>query len=260
MTKRYGMWAAAICTAATVGLAGCGSEDSDDAKGKGDKGALGGLSAQEISKKARGELSSASALRMKADTGSGAAASKMDIAADNKNNCAGTTSLPTGKGSVEVVKRGDEVWLKPDADVWTAATGDPKKGAVAAKAAGDRYLHGKTSETLLKQMASACDELKTFQKKIAGDNAGDEKLKKGKETTQDGKRVLPLTAKGEDGTETTIYVAAEGRPQLLKIASKQNGKSSTMEFTDYGKPVAVNPPSEKQSMSVAEFKKAVQKG
>ncbi len=257
MTKRYGLWAAAICTAATVGLAGCGSEDSDNAKGKGE---LGGLSAQEISKKARGELSSASALRMKMNAASGSASAKMDIASDNKNNCAGTTSPPTGKGSVEVVKRGDEVWLKPDADVWTAATGDPKKGDLAAKAAKGRYLHGKTSETLLKQMASACDDLKTFQKKIGGDNAGDEKLKKGKETTEDGKRVMPLTAKGEDGAQTTIYVAAEGKPQLLKIASKQNGKTSTMEFSDYGKPVAVNPPSEKQSMSVEEFKKAVQQG
>ncbi|MEV0278196.1 hypothetical protein AB0I22_17680 [Streptomyces sp. NPDC050610] len=257
MTKRYGMWAAAICAAATVGVAGCGSDNSDSAKGKGE---LDGLSAQEISKKARGELSSASSLRMKMDAAAGTASAKMDIAADDKNNCAGTTSPPTGKGSVEVVKRGDEVWLKPDTDVWTAATGDPKKGALAAKAAKGRYLHGKTSEALLKQMASSCDDLKTFQKKIAGDNAGDEKLKKGEETTLGGKRVVPLTAKGKDGAESTIYVAAEGKPQLLKIASKQNGKTSTMEFTDYGKPVAVNPPSEKESMSVDEFKKAVQKG
>ncbi|MFE7119941.1 hypothetical protein ACFU99_31425 [Streptomyces sp. NPDC057654] len=257
MTKRYGMWAAAICTAATVGLAGCGTDSSDNAKGK---GGLDGLSAQEISKKARNELSSASALRMKMDAASGSASAKMDIAADDKNNCAGTTTPASGQGSVEVVKRGDEVWLKPDAAVWSAMTGDPKKGALATKAAKGRYLHGKTSETVLKQMASSCEDLKTFQKKIAEDNAGDEKLKKGKETTEDGKRVVPLTAKGKDGAESTIYVAAEGKPYLLKIASKQNGKTSSMQFTDYGKPVAVNPPSEKESMSVDEFKKAVQKG
>lgn len=60
---------------------------------------------------------------------------------DERGRCAGNVTLTRGRGSVELVKRGDEVWVKPDRDFWEAQL-PGGQGTAAADTLHGRYVHG----------------------------------------------------------------------------------------------------------------------
>ncbi len=42
----------------------------------------------------------------------------MDLALDRRGDCVGTYRMGSDGGTFEIVKRGDEVWMKADWDYW----------------------------------------------------------------------------------------------------------------------------------------------
>jgi hypothetical protein len=55
-------------------------------------------------------------------------------------------------GSVELVKRGEQVWMKPDTAFWKAQVPGPQGDAVAQLFKG-RYIHGTTKDAMLKGLS-----------------------------------------------------------------------------------------------------------
>ncbi|MFD9884834.1 hypothetical protein ACFWZT_25595 [Streptomyces alboflavus] len=257
--------AGAACTAAVLALlvSGC-SDDDGGSGGKGDKGdSTADLSAKEISDKAKQELLDAKSVHLTL-TDKGRDVDKddpaaMDLALDRDGNCTGTLAFGADGGRAELVKQGDKVWMKPDQAFWrTQVPGG--QGDAAAELFKDRYIHGTTKDPMLKGLSEVCD-LKELQENVSDDAGSDDDpkdLKKGAVTTVDGTRVIPLTGKDDDGKETTLYVAAEGKPYLVRATEKGDGADQTTTLTDYDKPVPTKTPSAKDSVDISKLEQELQ--
>lgn len=248
----YGLVGAAACTGALLAMSvpAVSAAPADD---------LSGLSAQEIADKAKAELLDASSLRLELDqkaVGEGRTIDlegpvSMDLALDDEGNCAGDVELGVDDGVVEIIKRGEEVWLKPDRKFWESQIPDGQ-GDTAAELFKNRYVHGTTDDSLLKELTDTCD-LSTLQKEIR-DDADDttDELTKGKETSVDGTRAVPLT-RTEGDRRMTLYVAAEGPPYLIRATELSDEAHLTMDFKDYDKPVPSATPSDDESIDVSKL-------
>ncbi|WP_053163288.1 hypothetical protein [Streptomyces noursei] len=224
----------------------------------GDEGDLAGKTAQQISDDALHALLGAHSLRLR--TASSTDATKLDLTLDRAGNCAGNVSKgPLGR--VDLIKHGKDVWLKPDAAFWKSQLpGD--EGTTAARNYQGRFLHGTTDDAFLQSIATACD-LTAFQKSVAPQSPAPQDpsspstssvtLSKGRPTTHEGTRVLPVVKKVGDATQT-VYVAIQGTHYPLKLTTQVDGESSTVLLSDYDHPVPAHtpPPGQTADISVLE--------
>ncbi|MFF8969600.1 hypothetical protein [Streptomyces sp. NPDC014995] len=175
----------------------------------------------------------------------------MDVAMDRDGNCAGTMTMAAKGGGVEIVKRGKQVWMKPDTAFWKAQL-PGGQGDRAAELFKNRYIHGSTDDTLLKGMADICD-LSRFQKDAGTGTSGGTTLTKGKETTRDGTRVVPLHGTTEDGRRTTLHVTADAPHRLVAATRKDKDTDVTLSFSDYGKPVPTRTPPANETVDIGKL-------
>ncbi|MFE3652669.1 hypothetical protein ACFXPZ_32845 [Streptomyces sp. NPDC059101] len=253
MPRRRRSLTALTCGAAGVVLAAtCAAIPAD---GPDDEGDLAGKSAQQISDDALHALLGAKSLRLRTETSTDA--TKLDLTLDRAGNCTGNISK--GKlGRVDLIKRGKDVWLKPDAAYWKSQLpGD--EGDTAARNYQDRYLHGTTDDSYLQSLATACD-LTAFQKSVAPQSPAPQDpsapsvtLTKGRPTTHEGTRVLPIVKKARDATQT-VYVAIKGTHYPLKLTTQVDDQTSTVLLSDYDHPVPTYtpPPGQTSDISVLE--------
>lgn len=254
MARKYGIVVAAAGLAAVVGLTGCGKGGDGDGKPDGKKsdkaassapaaagGGLEKLSGKEISDRAKKELQSATALRFKVTGTKGTESMSVDLAMDKQGNCVGTVGTGT-EGTAEVIKIGDQVWMKADEKLWKA-----KAGPQAAELLKGRYIHGPAADPKLKGMTTGCD-LAMLQAKMSSGSNPDKDIKKGAPGSVDGQPVVPISADG-----TTISVASTGSPYPLKIDNSKDG--SVVRLTDWNKPVQAKAPPADQTIDIEKLKK-----
>ncbi|MEV5607611.1 hypothetical protein [Streptomyces sp. NPDC052225] len=216
-------------------------------------------SARELADDARQELLDAHSLHLtftnrSDDTSDARTPAAFDLRLDEDGNCAGSLRMGTGGadgGSVELVKRGDEVWMKPDATFWkTQVPGGA--GDLAAQLFGDRYMHGTTDDPMLDGLAETCD-LDAFRKQLDnGSGAAQDQLTKGDETKVAGTDVVPLTGRDDKNT-ITLYVTADDPHQLVRATEKGPDENITMTLTDYDKPVPSKTPSADESVDISKL-------
>ena len=171
----------------------------------------------------------------------------MDLALDQDGNCAGTLRMGAGGGRVEIVKRGAEVWMKPDTAFWKAQVPGGQGDAVA-ELLKDRYLHGSTHDAMLRGMAETCD-LTSFQKEITADSSDARRLTKGTPTKVDGTEVIPLKGTAE-GKRVVLYVTSDTPHRLVRATQKGGGTDLALSFSDYGRPVPSKTPPAGESVDV----------
>jgi hypothetical protein len=171
----------------------------------------------------------------------------MNIALDRRGNCAGTMTLGGHGGSVEIIKRGTEVWLKPDQTFWKAEL-PGERGVAASREYENRYIHGSTSNALLSGIASTCD-LESLQRSamVKAPNT----LKAGLARTLDGTRVVPLSFQ-VNGLTSTLYVTAGKPHRLFRAAQTGPGTDLSLTFTDYNKLVLVRTPLASDSVDISQ--------
>ncbi|MFI1725751.1 hypothetical protein [Streptomyces sp. NPDC020489] len=226
-----------------------GADDGDD------------LTARQLADQAQDNLLDAESVRLRlTDRGTSTTTSKtqptsMNLALDQDGDCVGSMRMGSGGGSVELVKQGDEVWMKPDRTFWKAQV-PGSQGEAVAELFKNRYIHGSTDDAMLKGMADTCD-LTAFQRDVGGDSSEDGKLTKGDETTVDGTKVIPLTGT-EDGKRAVLYVTSDSPHRLVKAIQRGDGTDLTLTFSDYDKPVPTATPSADESVDVGKLQEELQ--
>ncbi|MEU1479246.1 hypothetical protein [Streptomyces sp. NPDC005760] len=146
--------------------------------------------------------------------------------------CVGTVEL-SGKGSFEIIRKGSDIWAKPDsafAKGMNAAIGETALSA-------DKWVHGTSSNALMAKLASWChpEQLTAPDTLDAGTKAT-----KGKVTTVDGQQAVPVVGT-EKGESVTWYVATTGKPYFIK---QDSTGSNTLDLadSDFGTPVGAKAP------------------
>jgi hypothetical protein len=238
-------WAAAVVVGLTSGgVIGAHTARADDS--------IDTLSARQIADRSRDALLSARSmhLRTRSDPGNGSAPTTLDLTVDRAGNCTGSVGLGGKQGSVRIVKRGNTVWVKPDADFWKNRT--PGVGSALAAILAGRYVKGSASDPRLSNLASACD-LDTFQK-VVSDNASTDKgtLRKGRKTTLAGTPVVPLVRTWH-GQKLTMYVAATGKPYPLRMDATGGSPKTdaTVSLSAFDKPVPTTTPSPDETVDIS---------
>ncbi|MFI6685799.1 hypothetical protein [Streptomyces sp. NPDC050485] len=233
----------AVCSAAAVlALAGAATAHADD---------TGSLTAEQIAQRSHDALHGASSLHVtaKGDLAAPGAPTSFDLTLDRSGNCRGSVSLGP-QGSVEIVKRGADVWMKPDAAFWKNQV--PGGGSGLASLVGNRYLKGTTNDPVLRGTAGVCD-LDSLQKYF--DSAAklpSTGLTKGKPATVDGTAVIPVTAT-QQGRTLTLDVAATGKPYPVRITAATGGAApdATVRFDGFDQPVPTATPAADQSVDIS---------
>ncbi|MEU9927096.1 hypothetical protein OH828_06505 [Streptomyces anulatus] len=202
------------------------------------------LSAEEIAERSRDALLDVDSLHLSARgslDGSGPEM-RLDLTLDREGNCTGGVDMGDD-GSVEIVKRGDDVWLKPDAAFWKEHV--PIGGSAFDAILDGRYMKASADDPRLLSVTEVCD-LDTFRELIT-DNAGTADrgtLTKGEKTEVNGAPAVPVT-RAEGGDRLTAYVAAEGTPYPVRITVRNAGEEGTVDFSGFDRPVpSATPPAD----------------
>lgn len=243
-TRRVALTAAVVLGLTGSSLLGGGAARADDGNG------IEKLTAQQIADRSRDALLSARSLHlsMRGDLGGDQPSMTLELTLDRDGNCNGSVDLGHGQGSVRIVKRGDAVWVKPDANFWKNQV--PGDGSAFAAILHGRYMKGSASDPRLLGVTNGCD-LDTFQK-LVSDNANNDRgtLNKGRKTTLDGAPVVPLT-RMRDGQTLMTYVAATGKPYPLRLTARGGGADAVVDFSAFDKPVPTTTPPPDQTYDIS---------
>ena len=198
------------------------------------------LSGEEISKQAQTAMGSLSSLKIDGTMKTEGQGITMNLAADKKGNCVGKVTI-SGVGGVEILHTTAQTWIKPDAAFWktiSAEEGSRDGGAMAAELFKGRYLTGGQDDAALKEMAGMCDLIDS----IAKDDSPSGKIVKGAAGTTNGVKTFSLTDTDTDGQASTLYIASEGKPYLIKVEQTTGTEPGEMNFSDFDKPIVVQAP------------------
>ena len=242
--RRRAALAALLGTAVALGGTACGPFDEEGS------GPFKGLTGPQIASKSIAATRTAESLTLDMATMSADGPVRAYLAIDRQGRCAGTVTLGA-TGTAELIKTADSAYMRFDeAFLREQGKGEPaEKQAAALKTLKDgkgKWAETDASDPRAKDSLELCDlnaRLAAFEKGLdldldfAGADAGEV-------TTVNGKQALMLT-EGRGARTTTLYVAAEGAPYLLKVVAKGGEEPGTYTFSSYDRPVPAREPAAK---------------
>lgn len=290
--KKSALTAAVVCVMAVSGLAGCksgGSADASHSGKSGQSGRSGGAghsggsghtdkgqgkakgkdkenasrpdngitkqSAGRIGDRAAAAMKSVSSATFKGHMKSSGKPLALDLSMARGDKCTG--SIGRGEeGTASIRKKGDASYFKADNAFWQSMGADKASAAKAQAKLKGRWIRMPKSATEPSASGGGnpvgfCKLSSTLEQLKGDDVSG---YAKGKPTTVAGQQAVPLSKKKNGGTETA-YVAAHGKPYILKLTKRGGSDSGEMAFSDFGEPVQVKLPPKNKQVSPEELKK-----
>ncbi|MFK4067324.1 hypothetical protein [Streptomyces sp. NPDC029674] len=263
-----GRWlrGAALCvavSAAAGGLTSCGTErevaysggtlekvvPADEARGK------------ELTVEALGLLRGADSVRIGVDMPTPKGRQKVSLHMDRDNNCTGTFDAgPTQRGDLIMIGGGATYVRFSDESLRAirelAASRGPEVAARTQERtalARGKYLKIPTGVTGgSPSPVNSCD-LDKITREMPGTTGVDTVVKALPETRRYGRAVTPLI-EHKDGSETSVYVAAEGRPYVLGVETEKSGQKLSMRLSAYDEPVTAVAPAAAQTIDISEIR------
>lgn len=229
--------AVALCVGLTAGLSSCG-EDPD----KGTNG-IGKLSATEIEDKAREAADAAGSVRL-----SGSLVSKGGTYTLNMRlkQDGGTGSVTSKDDTFELLRVGDDLFIKADAAFWIHQDEDNKSGeptSTDTEAAGkldDKYVKVPEGDPAYKQFRGFTD----MDVMLDGFLGMEGKLSKGDRTKVAGIRTIKVKAENGDGG--VLDVSLEGVPYPLQFA--RGGGAGVLTLGDWDVDFALAAPAKEETV------------
>ncbi|MFE7603380.1 hypothetical protein [Streptomyces sp. NPDC057494] len=237
--RRTAVAAALLGAASALCATACGPS-TDDAR---PAGPFGELTGSQIVDKAFAATRTAKSLTVDIDLRSPDEPTKGYLALDDRGRCAGTLTMGTAD-TAELVKADDKnVYLRFDEAFLREQVKDesPETQEATLDALRGRWMKSPVSDPDSRDMLALCD----LKELLGGFGPGAGGIVKGAETTVGGQRALALTESGEDGASSTVYVATEGTPYVLRIVTKGGEEPGTITFSKYGRPVVATVPAAK---------------
>ncbi len=222
-TRRRAALAVVLCAGLAASLTACAGEDPD----KGTNG-VGKLEAAQIEKKAQRAADAADAVHLSGTLVSKGGTYKLNMRLRDQG---GTGSVASKHTTFELLRIGDELYLKADAGFWghddeSAPGAAGTAGEVAADKLQDKYVKVPEDDPAYKQLRGFTDK-KTL---LDGLLTLHGPLNKGDRDTVGPTRTVQITGgKGEGGT---LDVALEGTPYPLRFARGGGGGAVTLSEWD----------------------------
>ncbi|WP_374777145.1 hypothetical protein OG756_34620 [Streptomyces sp. NBC_01310] len=215
-----------------------------------DDNGLADKSAQAIADATREAMSEVTSMHMVAKATEKSGTTALDLRFDEQGNCVGTVTPPGDAGRADIIKRGDDVWMKLDDDLLRAhVPGGAADDAIAL--IDGRYVHGTTNSLLLRDFAEFCDL--DFYKEELSSKPASEQLVKGARTTVDGRPAITVSSR-QDGETGTFQVSTEDEPYLLRIqGAEASGDRVEATFSDFGEAVVPKPPAPDDSVDLSQL-------
>lgn len=120
-----------------------------------------------------------------------------------------------------------------------AKEGNAKSGAVLAELFKGRYITNGQDDPSLKEMAEVCDLIGAISK---DDGTSGDKYTKGGAADVDGTKAFSITATDSDGENSTLYVATQGKPYLVRMEQTAGAEPGQLTFSDFDKPLDLKAP------------------
>ncbi|MFW6722296.1 hypothetical protein ACHZ98_19460 [Streptomyces sp. MAR4 CNY-716] len=225
---RKSVVAAALVSALGVtALSACGSEDSG----------LAGKSAEEIQDETVDAMRSAKSMTLDfKQTGTQQIAANMSLTKGGE--CTGSIGLDGA--NAEVLRVDGMTYMKPDTKFWEQNAGSPEQAQLIAATVGDRWVEAGGGQD---DFASFCD-LDTLLKGLDEDKGDkNDNTEKGDEGEVRGTPTITLVTK-DDGETTTVHIATEGEPYILKMEIEGGDEPGSAEFTEFNEKVEVTAPTD----------------
>ena len=215
-----------------------GSTASASASAKG--GALDGLSADEIARRATDDLKAVSSVHVKGSVQSSGQNIALNLSLGSQG-CTGTMGI-AGEGSFVLLKIGKSLWIKPDDKFWNHAAGGA--GSALIDLVSGKYIKPSAKGSSLASIGALCDPAQ-FAKSFGGDMTG---MVKGTSTTIAGQPALQIK---DSGDAASAYVTVDAKPEFLRLDG--GGSNGRLDFTDYNAPLHLTPPPASKTLDGAKY-------
>ncbi|WP_149826546.1 hypothetical protein [Streptomyces tailanensis] len=224
----------AVCAlvASGLGLTGCSEDPNEGTNG------VGKLQPAQIQSKTKAAATAAGAVRLSGAVVSNGKTYKLDM---RLKEGGGTGSVTAEGSTFRLLKVGEHLFLKADADFWAPEEegkgGDDDAEAAAADKLDGMYVKVPTGDPAYKRFSGFTDKdvlldgLLTLHGALSTDGYHD----------QSGTRTIRIT--GDKGSGGTLDVALEGTPYPLRLV--RAGDAGTILLTDWGKDFTLKEPDEK---------------
>lgn len=234
---------ALLCAATTVVITGCSPQSTaagakSAASATNAKHPFDTMTPEQIDNQAREAVKNTTSMRLTGEATSDGRQVEIDLAMDVRGSCNGTVG--DSLGVMHIIKKGSLVHVKAEEDYWRATfsrgmTAEQTEEMVALFKG--RWIKPPTmmSETL-GRICNGFDALIGALKPVSDGNSTREA-----DATVGGRPVAVLA--GRTATETTtVYIAKEGKPYLLRGTVEGGDEPVDLTFTDHDKPVDTTPP------------------
>ncbi|MFE6338758.1 hypothetical protein ACFVOK_37035 [Streptomyces sp. NPDC057798] len=234
---------AMLCAAITVIITGCspdrtevGSKDTASAtKGK---HPFDTMTPQQIDNQAREAVKNTTSMHLTGTASSDGRQVEVDLAMDVHGSCNGTVGNSLGR--MHLIKKGSLVYAKAGEDFWRATF---SRGITAEQTEEfvslfkGRWI--KPPKLMSETLGRICDGLDVLIEALNAESDGNPTREA--DATVGGRPVAVLAERTTTRT-TTVYIAKEGKPHLLRATIAGGNEPVDLTFTDHNKPVDTTPP------------------
>ncbi|MEU3754443.1 hypothetical protein AB0H17_17005 [Streptomyces olivoreticuli] len=224
MRTRKAALVGALCVGLSAALSGCGSGAADPDAGT---NGVGKLDAAKIQDKAREAARGADAVHLSGNVVSQGRTYKIDMRL-KKNG--GTGQLSTGATAFELLRVGDELYLKAPASFWSQGSGGGAAGGKLEK----KYVKVPSGDPSYQQFKGFTDK-DVLLDGLLGLHG---KLTRGDHGTVAGVRTIRVT--GGNGSGGTLDVSLTGTPYPVRV--QRAGGAGQLELGDWGQDFALSVP------------------
>ncbi|MFI2430802.1 hypothetical protein [Streptomyces sp. NPDC018693] len=224
----------AVCALVVTGLGLTGCSEDPDAGTNG----VGKLPAGQIQERTKAAAASVDAVRLAGTVVASGHAYKLDmrLKADG-----GTGSVTSEGATFQLLRIGEELYLKADADFWGQVDGKSGDGGSdAADKLDGKYVKVPTGDPSYKEFSGFTDKDVLLDGLLTLHGT----LKTDGHHKQAGVRTIRIT--GDDGSGGTLDVSLEGRPYPLRLA--RAGDAGTLTFSAWGQNFDLEPPPKEETV------------